>query len=60
MSELFEDDVLDESNDIASEDISFSYTESLGKDKNSTDVRRKLEELLEARRLREELEDFLD
>lgn len=59
MSELFEDDI-DEPIDISSADMPLSYIQSQGKERNSADVRRKLEDLLEAKKLREELEDFLD
>lgn len=58
MSELFDEDIVDESNESTSEKLSYDTQSS--KDKNHTEVRRKLEELLEEKRLRKELEDFLE
>ncbi len=58
MNALFDEDIIDGSNKTAFEEEGFSYD---SQEKGSyTHVRRKLEDILEEKRLRKELEDFLD
>lgn len=59
MSALFDEDIIGGTNEKASEEEGFSY-DSEEKDRGYTHARRKLEDILEEKRLRRELEDFLD
>lgn len=60
MSELF--DETDDDKVLAVDDDLIEAEQALGdvRQKNTSDARRRLEDLMEEKRLREELEDYLD